>query len=98
MHEETDSISLVLATMLGSLASVGGLTASFFNTRYHSREPVFGPSAAIAAGLSFIVIAILSERPGPRQRWFVIVRDLLIGLFCVGLFLALLLVLVGPLH
>jgi hypothetical protein len=92
------STSLVLATMLGSLALVGGLTAIFFNVRYHYRESVFGPCVAIAVGLFFIVIAIRGENPSPRRRWLVIVRNLLIGLFSVGIVLVLLLILIGPLH
>ena len=92
------STSLLLAMMLGALPLTGGLTAIVFNFRYHYGESILGPCVAVAVGLLLIVIAVLSDSPGPRQRWFVIARDLLIGLLCVGLVLVLLLILIGSLH
>jgi uncharacterized membrane protein HdeD (DUF308 family) len=92
------STSLVLATILGSLLLVGGLTAIVFNFRYHYGESIIGSFAAITLGLLLIVMAFLSESPGPHQRTFAIARDVLIALFCLGLILVLLLILIGPLH
>ena len=92
------STSLVLATILGSLPLVGGLTAIVFNFRYHYGESILGSCAAIALGMLLIVIAVLSENPGSHQRIFAIARNVLIGLLCLGLILVFLLILIGPLH
>ena len=92
------STSLVLATILGSLPLVGGLTAIVFNFRYHDGESILGSCVAVALGLVLIVIAVLSESSGSHQRAFAIARDVLIALFCLGLILVFLLILIGPLH
>ena len=92
------STPVVLATILGTLPFIGGLTAILFNLRYHYHESALGPSVGVSIGLLLIVLALLSENPGPYQRMLVIARNALVLLFCAVALLALVVILVGPLH
>jgi hypothetical protein len=91
------STDLVLATILGALAIVGGFGSIFFDLRDRERLTA-GPLVAGIIGVMLILVAVMSERPGSRQKVFVILRNSLILVFCIGLALAFLLFLIGPLH
>jgi len=94
---KTPSTDLILAAILGTLAIVAGVSSVFFSLR--DREPLTsGPLVAGIVGAMLILAAFMSERPGSWQKVFVLVRNSLILVFCIGLALAFLLFLIGPLH
>ncbi len=93
----TPSTDLVLATIFGTLAIVGGFGSIFFSVRDRERLTV-GPLAGGAVGVMLILFALMSELHGSRQRIFVLLRNSLILVFCIGLALAFLLFLIGLLH
>jgi uncharacterized membrane protein HdeD (DUF308 family) len=92
------STSLLLSTILGALPIVAGVGSIVLDLQYHYGDPLLGPGLAALSGVLLIVLAIFAENPGPWRRAFMIARDSLILLFCIGLLLLLLLLLVGPLH
>jgi uncharacterized membrane protein HdeD (DUF308 family) len=92
------STSLLLSTILGALLIVGGVGSIVLDLTYHYGDPLLGPILVALLGVLLIVLAIFAENPGPWRRAFVIARDSLILLFCIGLLLLLLRLLIGPLH
>jgi hypothetical protein len=93
----TPSTNLILATILGTLAIVGGFGSIFFSFR--DREPLTaGPLVGGIIGVMLILVAVMSDRPGSRQKVFALLLNLLILVFCIGLALAFVLFLIGPLH
>jgi hypothetical protein len=49
-------------------------------------------------GIILIVLAFLGEKAGPTRRIAIIFRNVLVGFCAVSVFLATLVVLIGPLH
>jgi drug/metabolite transporter superfamily protein YnfA len=85
------------AACFGGLAIVFGSYAIWSDYREH--EGLEGRFVGILMlGIILIVLAFLSEKAGPTRRIAIIFRNVLVGLCAVSVFLATLLVLIGPLH
>jgi hypothetical protein len=76
---------------------VGGFGSILVSLRDRERLTL-GPFVGGIVGVMLILFALMSELTGSRQRIFVLLRNSLILVFCIGLALAFLLFLIGPLH
>ncbi len=78
-----------------AIASAGSVLNTF---KTRPERLTLGPFVGGIVGVMLILFALMSELTGSRQRIFVLLRNSLILVFCIGLALAFLLFLIGPLH
>lgn len=90
-----------IASACGALLLVGGSAATFFDFRDYRGDlskSAFVLVAIVGLGIGLIALAFLAERRGRAHRAIVIVRNSLITLVVLAGLLAVLLIIVGPLH
>jgi len=86
-----------VATCLAALAIVGGAGGIYLEFRDHTKQYV-APAIGLSIGIALIALAFLGEKTGRNRRIVIGLRNSLIFIFVAVIVLALLLILLGPLH
>ena len=94
-------LGFLAATVAGALLLVGGAAAIFFdfgNYREALAKDLTLFATLTGLGIAQIALAFFGERPGPIRRVAVIARSCLVGLVGLAVLLAVVFVIVGPMH
>jgi len=86
-----------VATSFAALAIIGGAGGIYPEIRDHTNQ-FAGPVTALSVGIALIAFAFLGEKTGRGQKIVIGLRNSLIVTFVVVIVLAILLILLGPLH
>lgn len=97
MLAKVPSAAFLVATCFAALAIFGGAGALFVEFRDHTNQ-FLGPAIMLSIGIIFLVLTILGEHHGRAHRHVVGLRNSLIALFALAVFLVLLLIFIGPFH